>query len=71
MLSYAGKRSYDDVEKDRIPAQSHCEKCVYDDVEADRTPVRSPVEKCIFPGEYKKSPPELRESSASIEGKSD
>ncbi len=47
------------------------EKCVYDDVEADRTPVRSPVEKCIFPGEYKKSPPELRESSASIEGKSD
>ncbi|MBD1930107.1 hypothetical protein H6F74_28380 [Trichocoleus sp. FACHB-90] len=47
------------------------EKCVYDDVEADRTPVRSPVEKCIFSGKYKKSPPKLRESSASVEGKSD
>ena len=35
MLSYAGKRVYDDVETDRTSVRSSVEKCMYDDVETD------------------------------------
>lgn len=32
MLSYAGKRGYDDVEPDHTPVRSPVEKCMYDDL---------------------------------------
>ncbi|MBD1835104.1 site-specific integrase [Cyanobacteria bacterium FACHB-472] len=48
MLSYAGKRVYDDVEPDRTPRQSPVEKCMYDDLKEN--PPSTPIEGSGFTG---------------------
>ncbi|MEP0879420.1 tyrosine-type recombinase/integrase [Funiculus sociatus GB2-M2] len=46
MLSYAGKRHYEDVEKDWTPVRSPVEKCMYDDFEEN--PPSTPIEGSSF-----------------------
>ncbi len=42
MLSYAGKRRYDDVKPDLSLGRSPVEKCMYDDLEEN--PPSTPIE---------------------------